>query len=124
MAATPEQIRATAETYIAGLNASDPEVLAGVYAKDATLEDPVGGGSVNEGIDAIRQFYNNLAPLDMKATLLETRVCGSELLFNFELVTRFDENTATTINVWDLMVHGEDGKVTSMKAYWGAENVS
>ena len=119
MAATPEQIRATAETYIAGLNASDPEVLAGVYAKDATLEDPVGGGS-----DAIRQFYNNLAPLDMKATLLETRVCGSELLFNFELVTRFDENTATTINVWDLMVHGEDGKVTSMKAYWGAENVS
>lgn len=124
MAVTEEQIRATAETYIAGLNASDPEVLAGMYAKDATLEDPVGGGSVNEGIDAIRQFYNNLAPLDMKATLLETRVCGSELLFNFELVTRFDENTATTINVWDLMVHGEDGKVTSMKAYWGAENVS
>ena len=124
MAATPDQVPATAETYIAGLNASDPEVLAGVYAKDATLEDPVGGGSVNEGIDAIRQFYNNLAPLDMKATLLETRVCGSELLFNFELVTRFDENTATTINVWDLMVHGEDGKVTSMKAYWGAENVS
>lgn len=124
MAVTEEQIRATAETYIAGLNASDPEVLAGVYAKDATLEDPVGGGSVNEGIDAIRQFYDNLAPLDMKATLLETRVCGSELLFHFELVTRFDENTATTINVWDLMVHGDDGKVTSMKAYWGAENVS
>lgn len=124
MAATEEQIRATAETYIAGLNASDPEVLAGVYADDATVEDPVGGGTVHEGKDAIRAFYDNLAPLQMEATLLEARVCGSELLFNFELVTRFDENTATTINVWDLMVHGENGKVTSMKAYWGPENVS
>lgn len=124
MAVTEEQIRATAETYVAGLNASDPEVLAGVYADDATVEDPVGGGTVHEGKDEIRGFYDNLAPLEMEATLLEVRVCGSELLFNFELVTRFDENTATTINVWDLMVHGEDGKVTSMKAYWGADNVS
>lgn len=124
MAATPEQIRATADTYIAGLNASDPEVLAGVYADGATLEDPVGGGSVLTTPEEIRGFYDNLAPLEMEATLLEARVCGSELLFHFELITRFDENTATTIDVWDLMVHGEDGKVTSMKAYWGAENVS
>lgn len=124
MSVTPEQIRATAETYVAGLNASDPAVLAGVYAEDATLEDPVGGGSVLTTPEEIRGFYDNLEPLEMSATLLETRVCGTELLFHFELVTRFDENTATTIDVWDLMVHNDEGKVASMKAYWSAENVS
>lgn len=117
-------IRATADTYIAALNASDPEALAGVYADNATLEDPVGGGTVHEGIDQIRAFYETLRGVTMEAKLLDARVCGSDLLFNFDLTTKFDENSAMTINVWDLMQFDENNKVTSMRAYWGPDNVS
>lgn len=123
MSPTPEQIRATAEAYVAALDRSDTDALAALYAEGATVEDPV-GSPVREGNAAIDEFYGNLAGLRMDAKLLEVRVCGRELLFNFELVTHFDENTRTTINVWDNMVLDEEGKVLSMKAYWGEDNVS
>lgn len=119
-----DAIRAIADTYIAALNASDPAALAAIYADDARLEDPVGGGAVHEGIEAIRGFYNNLGSVDMTATLLEARVCGADLLFNFDLTTTFDADNAMTINVWDLMQFDDDNKVVSMRAYWGPDNVS
>lgn len=122
--ADSEKIRATADTYVAALNASDPAAMAGIYAENATLEDPVGGGTVHEGIDAIRGFYDNLAPLKIDATLHEARVCGNELLFNFDITTHFDADSKATINVWDLMRFDEDNKVVSMRAYWGPENMS
>ncbi|WP_333619536.1 nuclear transport factor 2 family protein [Dietzia sp.] len=123
MSLTPEQIRATAEAYVAALDRSDTDALAALYAEGAAVEDPV-GSPVREGNAAIGEFYGNLAGLRMDAKLLEVRVCGRELLFNFELVTHFDENTRTTINVWDNMVLDDEGKVLSMKAYWGEDNVS
>lgn len=122
--ADSEKIRATADAYVAALNASDAAAMAGIYAENATLEDPVGGGTIHEGIAAIREFYDNLAPLKIDATLHEARVCGNELLFNFEITTHFDENSKATINVWDHMAFDEDNKVVSMRAFWGPENMS
>ena len=124
MSPTPEQVRATADAYLAGLEGSDLEGIMAIYAAGATVEDPVGGGTVHDGADAIRAFYETVVALRCEAALLEARVCGNELLFNFELTTHFDENSKATINVWDLMVHDEQGKVTSMKAYWTPENMS
>ena len=124
MSITPEQLRATAETYITALGAGDLEAIMGVYATDATVEDPVGGGKVLRGEAEIREFYTTVTALKCDAELLQVRPCGTELLFNFRLTTHFDENSKATIDVWDLMVHDEAGKVTSMKAYWGPENMS
>lgn len=124
MSVTPEDIRATADRYVAALNAGDLEAIMGIYADDATVEDPVGGGKVLSGTEQIREFYSTVTALDCEAKVHQVRVCGSELLFNFELTTRFDADSAATIDVWDLMVHDDEGKVTSMKAYWGPENMS
>ena len=123
MTATPEQIRATADTYMEGLRSGDLEKIMGLYAEGATVEDPVGGGTVHEGRDAIREFYATVTALKIDAELLEARVCGNDLLFNFEITTHFDKNSKATINVWDLMSHDESGKVASMRAYWTGENM-
>lgn len=124
MSATPEQIRATADTYVAGLNAGDLEMIMSLYADDATVEDPVGGGTVHEGKDAVREFYATVTALEAEAKVLEARVCGDDLLFNFEITTHFGPDSKATINVWDLMSHDADGKVRSMRAYWTPENMS
>ena len=122
-ATAPEQIRATAQSYVDALVAGDLEAVMALYADDATVEDPVGGGNVHEGAEAIRAFYSSVTALKIDAKVLETRVCGNDLLFNFEITTHFDENSKATINVWDLMTHDEQGKVASMRAYWTPENM-
>lgn len=124
MPPTPEQVRATADAYVTALEAGDLEGIMALYADSATVEDPVGGGTIHDGADAVRAFYETVVALRCEARVLEARVCGSELLFNFEITTHFDEGSKATIDVWDLMVHDDEGKVTSMKAYWTPENMS
>ena len=57
MSASPDQIRSTADSYIAALTAGDLEAVMNLYAEGATVEDPVGNGTVHEGKVAIREFY-------------------------------------------------------------------
>jgi steroid delta-isomerase len=123
VSASPEQIRATADSYIAGLIAGDLEAVLDLYAENATVEDPVGSGTVHEGKAAIREFYSSVVALKIDAEVLEARVCGDDLLFNFEITTHFDADSKATINVWDLMTHDEQGKVRAMRAYWTPENM-
>ena len=124
MNVTPEQIRATADSYITALTAGDLEAVMALYAENATVEDPVGGGTVHEGAAALREFYATVVALKIDGRVLEARACGNDLLFNFEITTHFDEGSKATINVWDLMTHDEQGKVVSMRAYWTPENMS
>lgn len=124
MSATPEQIRATADAYIAALEAGDLDAVMALYADDATVEDPVGGGTVHTGKDAIREFYATVVAMKIDGKVNEARVCGNDLLFNFEITTHFDADSKASINVWDLMTHDDQGKVSSMRAYWTPENMS
>ncbi len=123
MSATPEQIRATADSYTAALAAGDLDGIMDLYAEGATVEDPVGGGTVHEGKPAIREFYATVVAMKIDAQVFEARACGDDLLFHFEITTHFDENSKATIDVWDLMTHDDEGKVTSMRAYWTPENM-
>ena len=124
MSASPEQIRSTADSYIAALTAGDLDAVMALYAENATVEDPVGGGTVHEGAAAIREFYATVTALKIDGQVREARVCGNDLLFNFEITTHFDADNKATINVWDLMTHDEQGKVVAMRAYWTPENMS
>lgn len=124
MSASPEQIRSTADSYVSALIAGDLDAVMALYAENATVEDPVGGGTVHEGAEAIRAFYATVTALKIDASVLEARVCGNDLLFNFEITTHFDAENKATINVWDLMTHNDEGKVVSMRAYWTPENMS
>lgn len=124
MSASPEQIRSTADSYTSALVAGDLDAVMALYSENATVEDPVGGGTVHEGTAAIRDFYATVTALNIDAKVLEARVCGNDLLFNFEITTHFGADSKATINVWDLMTHDEQGKVTSMRAYWTPENMS
>ncbi|WP_341254566.1 SgcJ/EcaC family oxidoreductase [uncultured Dietzia sp.] len=123
MSASTDQIRSTADSYIAALTAGDLEAVMDLYAEGATVEDPVGNGTVHEGKAAIREFYASVVAMKIEGEVLEARVCGDDLLFNFEITTHFDADSKATINVWDLMTHDEQGKVTSMRAYWTPENM-
>jgi len=80
-----QAIADTVNRYIATLVSGSADDLAGFYADDATLEDPV-GGEVHIGGIAIRGFYSAIAAMECQCELVSLRVSGSEAAFQF----RFD----------------------------------
>ena len=97
--------------------------IAGLYADDATVEDPVGGGEVHIGRQAIHGFYKNIENIPRATELHSLRVCGHEAAFMFSITVGADE-AKMRIEPIDVMVFNADGKIASMKAYWSPANVS
>ena len=102
---------------VAGGTAAD---VAALYAEDATLEDPVGGGEVHIGRQAIEGFYKVVEGAGLQAELLTFRAGGHEAAFVFALTV----GGAMRIEPIEVMTFDGSGQITSMKAYWGPENVT
>ena len=112
--ATTEEIRNACATYIAAVAAGDYEMTASLYADDATVEDPVGSDPL-VGIDAIHAFYKSVAGEGMTAEMIgKVQVVGNTASFHFQIIV--DGNSI--VEPIDVMTFDDDGKITSMKAYW------
>jgi steroid delta-isomerase len=108
--------------YIALVARGSAEDLVELYADDATVEDPV-GGEVHIGRQAIRRFYSAAENFDREAELVSLRVAGNEAAFQFRLTLTAGDNTVR-IEPIDVMVFDDQGKVSAMKAYWSAADVT
>lgn len=65
--------RAIVERYLHTVSTGSADDVAALYAEDATLEDPVGGGEVHIGRQAIAGFYKNTDGVDIETELLTFR---------------------------------------------------
>jgi len=119
---SPEQIADTVNRYISLVAKGTADDIAALYADDATVEDPV-GGEVHIGRQAIRGFYSATDGLERECELVTLRVAGNEAAFQFRLTIKAG-NGGMLIEPIDVMVFGDDGKVTAMKAYWSADHVT
>lgn len=121
MAASNERIREVIEAYVDRVaNGTTDEVLA-LYADAATVEDPV-GTDVRSTREAIREFYSGLEGLEQEGRLLSARIAGGQAAFQFELATRAGEKTYTLSPI-DVMTFDDDGLITSMRAFWGSDDM-
>jgi steroid Delta-isomerase len=119
-----EHITDTVNRYISLVAKGSADDLVDLYADDATVEDPV-GGEVHIGRHAIHGFYAGLASADnveRECELVTLRVAGHEAAFQFRLTVGAGEHRIL-IEPIDVMVFGDDGKVTAMKAYWSPNDV-
>ena len=110
-----------AHRYIEALNRGDVDAIMDLYAQDATVEDPV-GGAVITGTEAIRAFYTSAlrAPFDARLSG-PARVAGNEVVFPFHLEIA---KMGMAIDIIDGFVVGQDGRVVSMRAWWGPGNMT
>lgn len=113
-------LKALVNRYLDTVGAGKAADVAALFAEDATVEDPVGGGEVHIGRQAIEGFYKAVEAAEVKAELLTFRSGGTEAAFLFALTI----GGAMRIEVIEVMTFNGDGLVTSMKAYWGPENVT
>jgi steroid delta-isomerase len=119
-----EHVESMVHRYLELVASGTADEIAALYADDATVEDPVGGGEVHIGRHAIAGFYRNIESIPRETELLALRVCGHEAAFMFAITVGAGEGARMRIEPIDVMLFNSDGKIASMKAYWSPAKVS
>lgn len=118
---SPEQMVRAVKTYVEAFDKADPEMVVGLFAPDATVEDPV-GTPPHVGHEAIRAFYAASMQTGAKLHLDgPVRVAGDTAAFAFHVGFA---KPGMRVDVIDLFRFGADGKVVSMKAFFGPTNMT
>ena len=109
---------AVVHKYVEAFDKQDMAIIREIYTPDARLEDPV-GTEVRTGIDAICAFYEGGFSAGAKLVLSgDPRCSGNAVAFPFQV-----RMPGIAIDVIDVFEFNKDGKITSMKAYWSADNM-
>ncbi|MDR2298325.1 MAG: nuclear transport factor 2 family protein [Comamonas sp.] len=119
---TTEHMTDVVQRYVAALNAGDLEGILALYADNATVEDPV-GSEPQRGIEAIRVFYAKSLKLPLQVALQgEVRAVANEAAFAFTVSVEY-QGRKTVIAPIDHFRFNEAGKVVSMRALFGEQNM-
>lgn len=106
---------AAVENYITAVSTANIDLIKEIFAENGTVEDPV-GSEPKEGMEAIVAFYSGFSEMGVKLALTgPVRCAGNAAAFPFT-ATIGD----TVLEIIDVFEFDADGKVVSMKAYWGA----
>lgn len=120
-----EQIQMTMARYVELVDASDIDGILALYAKDATVEDPVGQAPL-QGIDAIARFYREgLGAMNVSAH--QTGPVRATLNGCGAIPFRVDMEWGgqpCSLHVIDVMEFNAEGQIRSMKAFWSEVNVT
>jgi steroid delta-isomerase len=119
---SPEDNAKTVNRYLELVSKSQADEVAALYADDATLEDPV-GSEVHIGRPAIRGFYSSIENIKAEIEVTTLRALGNEVAFVWTMTVQMGD-TGMRIEIISVMTFDDEGKISSMKAYWGPENVT
>ena len=113
---SPEEIRSVMERYAQLMCDGDADVITALYSDDCFVEDPIGGEPIR-GTEAVRAFYAATAPNLQVEITGPICVAGSHCALPMLAELTMNEKKSY-IDVIDAMTFDDDGKITSMKAYW------
>ncbi len=119
MSQAPEELEALVKRYLDTFANGTAADVADLFAEDASLEDPVGGGETHIGRQAIEGFYKAMKVAEMETELLTFRAGGHEAAFVFAVTVA----GAMRIEPIEVMTFDGDGQITSMKAYWSPADI-
>lgn len=121
MAPSADVIRKTVDAYVQAVAQGTVGDVLALYAEGATVEDPV-GSEVRTTEASIREFYAVLEPLEQVSELLTLRIAANTAAFHFTLTSKFGDNTFEVAPI-DVMEFDDEGRITSMRAYWSPEDL-
>jgi steroid delta-isomerase len=113
-------MRAVLECYVACMTSGDCDGIMALYADDATVEDPV-GSEPRRGREAILELYRNAAG---KVRLeLDGRVRVAANSAAAPMIGRPTGMEGMVVEIVDVMTFDDDGRITSMRAYWSPDTI-
>ena len=116
-----QQIRETVERYVQLVETGPTSEILALYAADAVVEDPI-GSDPRHGHEAIGQLYQALESMERKTELHAARVVGNHAAVSFTMVGEAGGHRMT-LSAIDAMEFDGQGKIKSMRAYWGSEDL-
>lgn len=122
---TELKMKTAMQQYIDGFNQGDAKALISLFADQAKIEDPVGGGNIVEGKAAITSFYQRAVTLVDKLELVAPirGSHGTSAAMAFTILMKNDQKNIR-INCIDVMTFDDSGKIVDMKAYHGPGDVT
>lgn len=112
------------QRYLDGFNRGDAELLASLFADEATIEDPVGGGRIVQGKEAIEAFYRRavgrVERLELDAPIRGSHGRAAAMAFTIHLS---GDGERKRIRAIDVMSFDDSGRILTMKAYHGPTDV-
>lgn len=121
---SPEHIRWVFEHYGELLSAGDTDGIVALYSPDAVVRDPVTGPE-HRGHEAIRRFYQS--GFDAMGGGIEMKLDGKVRIAGNQAAAAYVARTINNDPVYrtdtlDVMSFDDEGRITSMDAYWGPSN--
>lgn len=122
---TSEEMKAAMRRYVDLLNAGDLEGVLALFADDATVEDPV-GSNVQRGKDEIRAFYTQAiaSSARLRITAPQRGSAGNAAAMALDVEVTMSGGPTMLIGVIETMHFNDAGKVVTMQAFWGPEDMA
>ncbi|OBA94947.1 steroid delta-isomerase [Mycobacteriaceae bacterium 1482268.1] len=119
---TPEDNAKTVKRYLELAAQGRVDDIVDLYADDGTVEDPV-GSEVHIGRQSVHGFYSQIPAGNNQTEIFTLRALGNEAAFHWALTVELGGNRMR-IDIISTMTFNSDGKIASMKAFWGPENLT
>lgn len=121
---TETKMKAALQNYLDAFNQGDAELIISLFADHAKIEDPVGGGQVVEGKEAIAAFYQEgvkvVKKLELDSPIRGSH--GSSAAMAFTIHMEISGKKVITQAI-DVMTFNDSGKIIDMKAYHGPSDI-
>jgi steroid delta-isomerase len=115
---TADELRARIAVYVDTINGRDPEAIADLFTEDAVQADPA-SNPANVGRAAIVTFFENtIAASDAWTfTARAVHTCAQYAAIDFAIDVETGGATMTIDGI-EVFVADDDGRFTSVHAYW------
>jgi len=115
---TAEHMRAVVDAYCRYQTGKKKEQWLGLFAPDATHEDPV-GVLLNEGIEKIGGFWDSFQVNNVELWLTEdTIVCGNEAIAFMKARVGPEGQRFESPRIIDQFVFNDEGKIAKLRAFY------
>lgn len=119
---TKNPMKASLQEYIEAFNAGDAQRVISLFSTEATIEDPV-GTPIKRGRDEIAAFYGHATSLGARLELIAAPRGSHSNAATITFKVHVQGPTGPAhIDVTDVMEFNTEGKITSMRAYWGEDD--
>ena len=116
-------MKAAMQAYADRINAGDRDGVIALFAKGATIEDPV-GTPLKTGDAIVEWFTQTVASRTHITAVAPIRGShGNAAALMFDVTFSLDSGQRVLIRSLDVCTFDEQGRITNLKAYWGPEDV-
>lgn len=120
-----EERKRIALTYCRRVSEGEVEAIVELFAPEATIEDPVGGGPIT-GHAALREFYGDIVERfgsQVEPGAARAGQDGTSVALPITVRARMEGQPREIASV-DVFEIDEAGRITRMRAYWGTSDIT